>query len=172
MPEIRAMCAIGRRGQLGLNGRMPWEGAKGPGYTADIQRFLERTRGHVILLGPRTYRSVAAFAHDDSTVVAIRSTEQPADVIARYPDRVIYIGGEPPVWIAYAPFIRRWDITRLPYDGAADRWFDPAWIVAVRDRFRPDLWRSDRANRHRSLSLLDEPVTIGGAPLTTKLVGK
>jgi len=46
------MCAIGRRGQLGLNGRMPWEGAKGPEYTADIQCFFELTRGHVILLGP------------------------------------------------------------------------------------------------------------------------
>src|SRR5262249_50042801 len=63
------------------------------------------------------------------TVVAIRSAEQPAIVIARYPGRVIYIGGGPPVWTAYAQFIRRWDITRLPYDGAADRWFDPAWIV-------------------------------------------
>src|SRR5262245_45102560 len=130
MPDIRAMCAIGRRGQLGLNGRMPWEGAKGPDYTADVQRFFELTRGHVILLGPRTYRSVPAFAHDDRTVVAIRSAEQPADVIARFPDRVIYIGGGPPVWTAYAPFIRRWDITRLSYDGAADRWFDPAWIGA------------------------------------------
>jgi dihydromethanopterin reductase len=121
MPDIRAMCAIGRRGQLGLNGRMPWEGAKGPEFTADVQRFFELTRGHVIVLGPRT----------DRTVVAIRSTEQPADVIARYPDRVIYIGGGPPVWISYASFIRHWDITRLPYDGAADRWFDPAWIIAI-----------------------------------------
>ena len=51
-------------------------------------------------------------------------------MIARYPERVIYIGGGPPVWTAYAPFIRHWDITRLPFDGAADRWFDPAWIVA------------------------------------------
>jgi dihydromethanopterin reductase len=51
-------------------------------------------------------------------------------VIARYPDRVIYIGGGPSVWTAYAPFILHWDITRLPYDGAADRWFDPTWIVA------------------------------------------
>src|SRR6476660_9369357 len=89
MPEVRAMCAIGRRGQLGLNGRMPWEGAKGPEYTADVQRFFELTRGHVILLGPRTYRSVPTFAHEDRTVVAIRSSEQPPDVIARYPDRVI-----------------------------------------------------------------------------------
>jgi hypothetical protein len=39
MPDIRAMCAIGRRGQLGLNGRMPWEGAKGPEYAADV-RYL------------------------------------------------------------------------------------------------------------------------------------
>ena len=32
--------------------------------------------------------------------------------------------------LAYAPFIRRWDINRLPYNGEADRWFDPAWLVA------------------------------------------
>ena len=52
MPDIRAMCAIGRRGQLGLNGRMPWEGAKGPEYTADVHRFFELTRGQVTCSGP------------------------------------------------------------------------------------------------------------------------
>jgi dihydromethanopterin reductase len=52
MPDIRDMCAIGWRGQVGLNGRMPWEGAKGPEYSADVQRFFALTRGHVILLGP------------------------------------------------------------------------------------------------------------------------
>jgi len=123
------MCAVGRRGQLGLNGRMPREGAKGREYMADVRLFFELTRGHHPAR-TRTYRSVPAFAHEDRTVVAIRSSEQPPDVIARYTDRVIYIGGGPPVWTAYAPFIRHWDITRLPYDGAADRWFDPAWIVA------------------------------------------
>ena len=80
--------------------------------------------------GPGPIAPFPAFAYEDRTVVAIRSSEQPADVIARYPDRVIYIGGGPPVWSAYARFILHWDITRLPYDGTADRWFDPAWIVA------------------------------------------
>ena len=28
--DVRAMCAIGRRGQLGLRGRLPWEGAPPP----------------------------------------------------------------------------------------------------------------------------------------------
>ena len=30
----------------------------------------------------------------------------------------------------YAPLIRHWDINRVPYDGPADRWFDPAWLIA------------------------------------------
>jgi dihydromethanopterin reductase len=130
MPDVRVICAIGRRGQLGLNGRLPWEGSREREYVADVERFFEITRGQVIVLGPRTRSSVPAFAFRDRTIVEIRSSQRPEDVIAMFPERVIYVGGGPPVWTAYAPFIRHWDITRLPYDGDADRWFDPRWIVA------------------------------------------
>ena len=40
MADVRAMCAIGLRGQLGLNGRLPWEGNKGREYVADVARFF------------------------------------------------------------------------------------------------------------------------------------
>jgi dihydromethanopterin reductase len=126
------MCAIGQRGQLGLRGQMPWEGARGPEYLADVQRFFEVTRGHVLIAGPRTVASIPDFAYEDRTIVEIRSSMAPAEVLARFPDRVIFVGGGPPVWIAYAPYIQHWDITRLPYDGEADRWFDPAWLIAAR----------------------------------------
>ena len=53
----------------------------------------------------------------------------PEDVLARFPNRVVFIGGGPPVWDIYARFIQHWDITRLPYDGPADRWFDPKWLI-------------------------------------------
>jgi dihydromethanopterin reductase len=129
MPDVRVICAIGRRGQLGLNGQLPWEGTRDPEYVADVQRFFELTRGHVLVMGPRTRSSVPRFAYRDRTIVEIRSSQRPQDVIAMFPDRVIYVGGGPPVWTAYAPFIRHWDITRLPYDGEADRWFDPAWVA-------------------------------------------
>ena len=46
---IRVMCAIGQAGQMGLNGRLPWEGNKTPEYRADVARFFELTRGHVLL---------------------------------------------------------------------------------------------------------------------------
>jgi len=42
---------------------------------------------------------------------------------------IISSGGGPAIWSVYAPIIRHWDITKLPYDGDADRYFDPAWIV-------------------------------------------
>lgn len=130
MPQVRAMCAIGLRGQLGLGNAMPWEGDKRPEFLADVARFFDLTRGHVIAAGPVTARSIPDFVRHDRTIVELRSSEHPEELLARFPDRVIYIGGGPPVWAAYAPYIEHWDITRLPYDGEADRWFDPAWLVA------------------------------------------
>ena len=43
------MCAIGQRGQLGLHGSLPWEGAKGEEFVRDVARFFEVTRGHVLM---------------------------------------------------------------------------------------------------------------------------
>jgi dihydromethanopterin reductase len=123
------MCAIGRRGQLGLGGRLPWEGAKGAEYKADVERFWNMTSGHVLIAGPRTIASIPAEAYEDRTIFEIRSHMAPKEVMGRFADRVVFVGGGPPVWSAYAHFIRVWDITRLPYDGEADRWFDPMWLV-------------------------------------------
>ena len=130
MPDVRVICAIGQSGQLGLSGHMPWEGEKDRAYKDDVGRFFALTRGHVILCGPKTARSFPEFARHDRTIVEIRSSTRPQETLARFPDRVIYIGGGPAVWASYARFIQHWDITRLPYDGEADRFFDPAWLIA------------------------------------------
>jgi len=134
MSDVRSICAIGQRGQLGLKGRMPWEGRTERAFVEDVERFFELTRGHVLIAGPTTANSVPDWARAERTVVIIRSGEPPQTVLARYPDRVVFVGGGPPVWNAYAPYIRHWDITRLPYDGDADRWFDPAWLVGPGQR--------------------------------------
>jgi len=127
---IRCICAIGRSGQLGLNGGLPWEGNPGREYIDDVARFFELTRGHVLIAGPKTIASVPDFVRAYRTVDVIRSSDRPDDVIARYRGRVVFIGGGPPVWDVYAPLIQHWDITKLPYDGPADRWFNPAWVIA------------------------------------------
>jgi dihydromethanopterin reductase len=135
MSIVRAMCAIGQRGQLGLNGGMPWEGNLARAYVADVERFWAATEGNVIAAGPRTVASIPDFVRNHRTIFEIRSHMAPEEVIGRFPRRVIYIGGGPSVWAAYAPFISHWDITRLPYDGEADRWFDPAWLIQARSAY-------------------------------------
>jgi dihydromethanopterin reductase len=126
---VRVMCAVGQSGQIGLEGKLPWEGNRSLQYTADVARFFELTRGHVLLAGPRTIGSVPEFARGDRELVIVRSAMNPQDVLARFSGRIVFIGGGPPVWTAYARFVSHWDITRLPYDGPADRWFDPKWII-------------------------------------------
>ncbi|PNG25670.1 dihydrofolate reductase [Methylocella silvestris] len=130
MADVRVICAIGRRGQLGLNGRLPWEGNPGREYKADVARFFDLTRGHVLIAGPRTIASFPDWARPERTLVAVRSSDEPEEVIGRFPGRVIFIGGGPPVWSAYARFVIHWDVTKLPYDGEADRYLDPAWLTA------------------------------------------
>jgi len=129
MIDVRCICAIGLRGQLGLNGHLPWEGNTDPLFVEDVTRFFALTMGHVLIAGPKTVASVPEFAFKDRTIDVIRSHEDPEAVLKRYPGRRIFVGGGIAVWNVYAQYIQNWDITRLPYDGEADRWFDPAWLV-------------------------------------------
>jgi dihydromethanopterin reductase len=128
--DVRAVIAIGLCGQFGLRGRLPWEGNRGREYVADVEHFFELTRGHVVIMGQRTFTSVPDFAFKHRDILEIHASDRPEKVLARFPSRVVFIGGGPPVYAAYAPFIRHWDINRLPYNGEADRWFDPARLVA------------------------------------------
>jgi dihydromethanopterin reductase len=130
MADVRSMCAIGMSGQLGLNGELPWEGNPRPEFKADVARFFDMTRGHVLIAGPKTIGAVPEFARRDRTLMVIRSSMKPEEVLAKFEGRVVFIGGGPPVWDVYARFIQHWDITRLPYDGPADRWFNPKWLAA------------------------------------------
>ena len=108
---------------------MPWEGNQSQEYKADVARFFEVTRGHVLLAGPRTIASVPEFARVDRELFVVRSSMDPKSTLDRFAGRIVFIGGGPPVWDAYAPFVTHWDITRLPYDGPADRWFNPKWLT-------------------------------------------
>ena len=130
MGDVRVICAIGQSGQLGLHGGLPWEGDPRPEFKADVARFFQLSKGHVLIAGPRTIASIPAWARPERTLVVVRSTDEPKAVLERFADRVVFIGGGPPVWRAFAPFVTHWDVTRLPYDGEADRYFDPAWLHA------------------------------------------
>ena len=47
MADIRVICAIGKSGQLGLKGHMPWEGNRSREFIEDVERFFEITRPRI-----------------------------------------------------------------------------------------------------------------------------
>ena len=64
--DVRAVIAIGR-----LRGRLPWEGNGGREYVTDVERFFELTRGHILIMGDRTFISVPDFAFKDRDIIEI-----------------------------------------------------------------------------------------------------
>src|SRR5262245_53784548 len=104
--DIRAVIAVGLCGQFGLHGHLPWEFNRSREYVADVERFFELTRRHVVNMGHRTFSSVPDFALQDRDSFEIHASDTPEDVLARFPSRVVFLGGGPPVYAAYAPFIR------------------------------------------------------------------
>ena len=97
----------------------------------DVARYAAVEAGMLNAPGMAMNRHCASgLSAEQIAAGSIRSDMDPEAVLAQFPERVVYVGGGPPVWTAYAPYIRHWDITRLPYDGDADRWFDPAWLTA------------------------------------------
>ena len=98
---------------------------------ADVARFFDITRGHVLAAGPKTTPVFPPeFARMDRELFVLAF--EPwirRKLLKHFAGRIVFIGGGPSVWDVYAPFISHWDITRLPYDGSADRWFNPQWLT-------------------------------------------
>ncbi len=99
--KISAILAIGKDGEIGLNGTLPWQ-SKG-----DMQHFKNLTSGHCVLMGMNTYKSIGrplpnrtniVLSNDPSFVVEgaimARSLDEAREIASRYnTDDVFVIGG-------------------------------------------------------------------------------
>jgi dihydrofolate reductase len=79
-PEVVIVAAVARNGVIGADGEMPWH------YPADLQRFKRLTTGHPVVMGRRTYESIAAALGgplpDRTTVVlSTRALELPEGAV-------------------------------------------------------------------------------------------
>ena len=113
-----------------LRGEIPSVKVYEDGEVLAFMDIFPQTRGHVLVAGPVTIGAVPDWARRHLTCIAVHRNEDPEAVLARFPGRIVFIGGGPPLWDVYARYIEHWDINRLPYDGPADRWFNPAWLTA------------------------------------------
>lgn len=142
MSEVILIAAVGRSGQLGLSGVMPWHDA------ADLRWFQEQTCGHVVVVGVKTAESLPVLPnrtvvveYNDSRSVpealrgrsdlrlmpAFEDKRELLGVIYRH-RRVFVAGGSATykAWLA-SGLVRRTLLTHVDYDGPADALMPALW---------------------------------------------
>ncbi|MGL4753498.1 MAG: dihydrofolate reductase [Aeromonadaceae bacterium] len=124
MSKLFAIAAVGRSGQLGLNGALPWHDRE------DLMWFREMTMGHECVVGHNTALSLPPLPGRLLVNARIyQDAEALLDHLSICTQHVYLIGGAK-TYAKFAPIVDRWYINRVEYDGPADTWFDPEWVIA------------------------------------------
>lgn len=67
--EVVAIAAVARNGVIGAGGAIPWQ------LPGDLPRFKQLTRGHVLIMGRKTYDSIGRPLPGRSTIVITRNPD-------------------------------------------------------------------------------------------------
>ena len=113
---VNLIAAVGKQGQLGLEGSLPW-GL----HTEDLRWFKKLTMGHVLVVGYNTYRNLPPLP--GRTVHCMRRGEKPEEVIEKYKDSEIWVAGGAKTYKQWMPYIERFYISVITYNGPADVFF-------------------------------------------------
>ncbi|HEX3633717.1 MAG TPA: dihydrofolate reductase [Casimicrobiaceae bacterium] len=100
MPRIALIAAVARNGVIGLHGRLPWR------LPDDLKRFRALTSGHAIIMGRKTWDSIARPLPERQNIVVTRRRDfaAPGGLVAHSlpeaiglatkPSPLFVIGGE------------------------------------------------------------------------------
>jgi dihydrofolate reductase len=69
MPEIIAIAAVARNRVIGADGDMPWR------LKGDLPRFKRLTKGHVLIMGRKTFESLPGVLPDRTSLVITRNPQ-------------------------------------------------------------------------------------------------
>ncbi|SDT10764.1 dihydrofolate reductase [Microlunatus soli] len=103
MPEVVAIAAVARNGVIGADGAIPWR------LKGDLPRFKRLTKGHVLIMGRKTYDSIGRPLPERTTIVITRNQAwrapghdevQVVDSLTSALDRAAAIDPEGPTVIA------------------------------------------------------------------------
>ncbi len=144
--EIIVIVAMGKHGQIGLNGKLPWH------LSDDLKNFKKITTGHTLIMGRKTFDSIGKALPNRLNMVL---TSKPEKVLsydvclyndlekalkkARMFDNEIFIIGGASLYRQTLSIADKLIITHVDYHGKADTFFPEIdwkqWKACDRQKF-------------------------------------
>lgn len=127
MPIVNLIAAVGRRGQLGLGGKIPWRDID------DMRWFRDTTSRGLTVIGKRTFGGIPPTVFLGRRVWIVNrencNCHDPEEVIRLSGGEVdnIWVAGGEFVYRLWMPYVKRAFITLADYDGDADTYMPPLW---------------------------------------------
>src|SRR4029453_1608028 len=130
---IIGIAAVDRKGAIGKGGKLPWH------YSADMKFFREKTTGHGVVMGRKTWLTIGKPLKNRLNIVLSRDSNiepQESLIVLRDVESVIsfseslttdlFVIGGAQIYGAFLPHIEKWIITEVPL------------TVSGADAFMPD----------------------------------
>ena len=117
--SINLIAAVGKSGQIGLNGELPWRDPR------DFAWFRCVTMNSIVVVGWRTAQKLPPLPGRE--LIVFQRGGMSADDIIRYANAAnkdIFVCGGAATYNAWIEKIDRFYISRIDYDGPADTFMD------------------------------------------------
>lgn len=144
--EIAVIVAVAQNGVIGRAGALPWH------LPGDLRRFRERTMGHHVVMGRRTWASIGRPLPGRTNVVlsrntadelagckVVRSLASALQLAREAGEREVFIIGGAEVYREALPLADRVYLTQVAANPEGDAFFDP--LV-------PDQWQELARETH------------------------
>lgn len=113
---VNLIAAVGKSGQIGLNGHLPWDKNK-----EDLKWFQQLTMGGLLIVGYNTYQNLPPLP--GRALYCMERLDTPEDLMRRFNKQNIWIAGGAKTYEIWIPYVERFYISRIDYDGPADTFF-------------------------------------------------
>lgn len=126
---VSLIAAIGKNGELGLNGQIPWH------IPADFKHFKETTLGHHLVMGRKTFESIGKPLPGRKTIVLSRgrfhyegvdrvdAPSKALELCAQRGEDEVFIAGGGEIYKLFMPHAQRLYISHVDFEGEADALF-------------------------------------------------
>jgi len=116
MPSLFAIAVIGQRGQLVTPEDTPW--------------FRELTWGKALVAGIEVCDFLPLFGRHTRAAEMFDAPDILRDYVRHTATENIFLIGGAKTFDKFACVVDRWYVNKINYDGPADSWFNPMWLVA------------------------------------------